>query len=79
MTPTPYTKGTAVTVPPCAMHADVPGRVHSRHILRERESEPIVDYWIAFEDGETCLHPHADVEMVIQAIESELMLAEVTV
>ncbi len=79
MTTTPYDKGTPVTVPPCRMHADVPGRVLSRHVLRERDSEPIVDYWIAFEDGETCLHPHADVEMVIQAIESELMLAEVTV
>jgi len=63
MTPTPYAKGTPVTVPPCAMHADVLGRVLSRHVLRERDSEPIVDYWIRFEDGELCLHPHQHVEV----------------
>ncbi len=62
MTPTPYAKDTPVRVPPCAIHADVPGRVLSRHVLRERDSEPIVDYWIRFEDGETCLHPASHVE-----------------
>jgi len=61
MTPTPYAKDTPVRVPPCAIHADVPGRVLSRHVLRERDSEPI-DYWIRFEDGETCLHPASHVE-----------------
>ena len=51
MTLTPHAKDTPVRVPPCAMHADVPGRILSRHVLRERDSEPIVDYWIRFEDG----------------------------
>ncbi len=69
MKPTPYAKDTPVHVPPCAMHADVPGRVLSRHVLRERDSEPIVDYWIAFEDGETCLHPHHELRETVQAVE----------
>ncbi len=64
MMPTPYMPGTPVTVPPCAMHADVLGVILSRHVLRERDSEPIVDYWIAFEDGELCLHPHQHVEVI---------------
>ena len=64
MKPTPYARGTPVTVPPCAIHADVPGRVLSRHVLRARDSEPIVDYWIAFEDGELCLHPASHVEVL---------------
>ncbi len=63
MTTTPYTKGTAVTVPPCAMHAAQHGVILSRHVLRERDSEPIVDYWIRFEDGELCLHPHQHLEV----------------
>ncbi len=71
MTPTPYAKGTSVRVPPCAMHADVSGRVLSRHVLRERDSEPIVDYWIAFEDGELCLHPHHELRETVQAVEIE--------
>ncbi len=65
MTPTTYAKGTPVTVPPCAMHADMPGRVLSRHVLRARDSEPIVDYWIRFEDGETCLHPASHLEVAV--------------
>ncbi len=69
MKPTPYARGTPVTVPPCAMHTDVPGRVLSRHVLRARDSEPIVDYWIAFEDGETCLHPHHELRETVQAVE----------
>ena len=79
MKSTTYAKGTPVTVPPCRMHADVPGVILSRHVLRERDSEPIVDYWIAFEDGELCLHPHADVEMIGEQEGSALMLVEVTV
>ena len=59
-----YPKDTPVRVPPCAMHADVPGRILSRHVLRARDSEPIVDYWIRFEDGELCLHPHQHVEVI---------------
>ena len=57
-----YAKDTPVTVPPCRMHADVHGVILSRHVLRERDSEPIVDYWIRFEDGELCLHPASHVE-----------------
>ncbi len=57
-----YAKDTPVTVPPCRMHAAQHGVILSRHVLRARDSEPIVDYWIAFEDGETCLHPHQHLE-----------------
>jgi len=72
-----YAKDTPVTVPPCAMHADVHGVILSRHVLRARDSEPIVDYWIRFEDGELCLHPHADVEMIGEPEGLALMLVEV--
>jgi len=57
-----YSVGDVVSVPPCQVHADVPGVILSRHVLRERDSEPIVEYWILFE-GELCLHPHQHVEV----------------
>lgn len=77
MTPTLYARGTPVTVPPCAMHADVPGVILIVRVLRERGSEAIVDYWVRFEDGELCLHPHADVETIGEQVSTEeLMLAE---
>jgi hypothetical protein len=62
-----YAKGTAVQVPPCRMHTSQRGVICMKPcVLRgigTHDSEPIVVYWIAFEDGELCLHPHHDVEM----------------
>ncbi len=69
MKSTTYAKGTPVTVPPCAIHAAQHGVILSRHVLRARDSKPIIDYWIRFEDGELCLHPHHELRETVQAVE----------